>query len=102
MKKLIAFGAIVACIVMLTGCATSVPVGSFYTEVDLPVAATAGTGSKQGTAECKSYLALVAIGDCSIETAKKNGGITKVSSVDWQSKNILGIIGTYKVRVTGE
>lgn len=102
MKKLIVLGAVVVCAAMMTGCATSYPVGSLYTGVDLPVTATAGSGAKQGTAACQSFLSLVAIGDCSIETAKKNGGITKVSSVDWQVINILGIIGNYKVRVTGE
>jgi len=32
----------------------------------------------------------------------KNGNITKISHVDWEAKNILGIIGNYKVTVYGE
>jgi hypothetical protein len=32
----------------------------------------------------------------------KNGGITKIHYIDWDVKNILGIIGTYKVTVYGE
>jgi TRL (tRNA-associated locus)-like protein len=87
---------------MLSGCATSMPIGSLYTELKLPITATANQGRKEGTAECKSILTLVAIGDCSIETAKKKGGITKVSSVNWEATNILGIIGEYKVHVVGE
>lgn len=102
MKRPMLMGAAVICAAMLTGCATSYPIGSLYTGVEVPVTATASPGAKQGVAECKSYLTLVAIGDCSIEAAKKNGGISKVSSVDWQATNILGIIGTYQVRVTGE
>jgi hypothetical protein len=78
------------------------PVGSLYTELKLPVSATANQGKKQGTAECKSVLSLVATGDCSIDAAKKNGGITKVSHVDWEAKNILGLIGEYKIHVYGE
>ena len=87
---------------MLSGCASAVPVGVLYTELKLPVTATSIAGKKEGTAECRSVLSLVASGDCSIETAKKNGGITKVSGVDWESKNILGILGEYKVHVYGE
>jgi hypothetical protein len=61
-----------------------------------------GVSSKTGEAQCISVLGLVAVGDCSIDTAKKNGGITKVNTVDWDAKNILGIYGTYKVIVSGE
>ena len=93
-----------AAAVLLSGCATSYPVGGIFTDVNLPVTATAnvGKGVKSGEASCMSVLALVATGDCSIETAKKNGGISKVYSVDWKANNILGIIGNYKVIVTGE
>lgn len=87
----------------LTGCATSFPMGSIYTDVSLPVEATgaAGRATKVGTTECKSILALVATGDCSIEAAKKQGGITTVDHVDWHAENILGVIGKYKVTVYG-
>lgn len=89
---------------MLAGCATSVPLGGLYTELKLPVTDTGngGNGSKTGTAECMSVLGLVATGDCSIQAAKKNGGITKVNHVDWDARNILGIIGNYKTVVHGE
>jgi hypothetical protein len=89
---------------MFMGCATMVPVGGLYTEVKLPVTATSNSGasSKTGEAECKSLLSLIAIGDCSIDAAKKNGGITKVNNVDWDAMNILGIYGSYKVIVSGE
>ncbi len=85
------------------GCATPMPVGTIYTNVKLPAAVTSNTGSqKVGTATCASYVSVVSIGDASIEAAKKNGGITKVSHVDWEAKNILGIIGKYKTTVYGE
>ena len=104
MKKAILMIAACALIAAATGCATAYPVGQFYTELKLPVAVTANAGRamKTGTAECKSILSLVAIGDASIEAAKKNGGITKVHHVDWEVENILGIIGKYKVTVYGE
>jgi hypothetical protein len=89
---------------MLLGCATPIPMGTLYTGIKLPVTATSNSGvsSKTGEAECISVLSWVAIGDCSIDAAKKNGGITKVNTVDWDAKNILGIYGTYKVIVSGE
>jgi hypothetical protein len=89
---------------MLMGCATLIPMGGLYTGAKLPGMATSNSGvsTKTGEAQCISVLALVAVGDCSIDAAKKNGGITKVYNVDWDVRNILGIYGTYKVIVSGE
>ncbi len=100
-------GAIVAVLFMIIfvmGCATPIPIGVAVTDLKLPVVVTSNIAksSKVGTAECKSYFGLVATGDVSIETAMKNGGITKVHYVDWEVNNILGIIGTYKIIVYGE
>ncbi len=86
----------------LTGCVSSMPVGMIITDVELPIAASAnGSYSKTGEATCVSYVGMVAKGDCSIETAKKNGGIRSVTSVDWHYDTILGIINTYKITVRG-
>jgi len=88
----------------LCGCATFYPIGVIYTDLKLPIGATSnGSASyKVGTAECKSILSLIAIGDASVEAAKKNGKITKVYHVDWEAENVLGIFGKYKVTVYGE
>jgi len=59
-------------------------------------------GSKVGTSEATSILGMVATGDASIEAAKNNGGITKVSHVDFNSDNILGVYGKYTTTVYGE
>ncbi len=88
---------------VLAGCATTQPIGSLFTDVSLPVGVTGeATGSKTGEATCASYLGLIATGECSIDVAKQNGGITKVSHVDWHAHNILGLIGHYKVIVNGD
>jgi len=88
---------------LLSGCATTYPIGGLYTEVKLPVTATDNAaGQKVGTAMCTSVLSLVATGDCSIDAAKKSGHISRVSHVDWDAKNILGIYGVYKVTVYGD
>ena len=86
----------------LTGCASTMPYGGAFTDITLPVSATANaSGTKKGIAMCKSILALVATGDCSIEAAKKAGGISEVTHVDWKTHNILGIIGNYELIVYG-
>jgi len=99
----IKFGILSLMVIVMSGCATSFPIGSIYTDVSLPMEATgaAGRATKVGTTECKSILSLVATGDCSIEAAKKQGGITTVDHVDWHAENILGVIGNYKVTVYG-
>ena len=102
MKRFVSYCAVLAFAGTVSGCASPMPMGALYTELKLPITATGIQGKKEGTAECKSIMALVAIGDCSIETAKRNGGISKVSGVDWEAKSVLGIIGEYKVHVFGE
>ena len=59
-------------------------------------------GLKRGVAECKSYLAMFATGDASIDTAARGAGITKIHYVDWEAENVLGLIGTYRCIVYGE
>src|SRR5690606_39728556 len=77
MKK--SFAAVVTVsALMLGGCATSYPIGGILTDVTLPAGVTEHAAAKKtGVAKCQSILALVANGDCSIEAAKKDGGITK-------------------------
>jgi len=95
---------LVASATLLSGCASSYPIGVAFTDVKLPLDVTGnvGKGTKTGEAECMSVLSLVATGDCSVEAAKQRAGITKVYSVDWKANNILGLIGNYKIIVTGE
>ena len=70
----------------------------------LPVAATSNPiGTKVGRSSGNSYLHLLYFGvDASIQTAAKNAGITKVSTVDIKHTDILGLIQTHEVIVTGE
>ncbi len=103
MKKISFFlGALL--LAFLSGCASTQPAGVIVTNLKLPVAVTAAgdTSYKTGEASCTSLLTLIAKGDCSIETAKKNGGITHVHHVDWQVDNLLGIWATYTVVVYGD
>ena len=51
---------------------------------------TAATATKQGTSSCKNMWFVVSVGDCSVRTAMKNGGIKSLAGYDVKRKNILG------------
>lgn len=87
----------------LNGCAMTSPLnGSIYTEVTAPVSmGPAATATKTGEAKATSIVG-VALGDCSIEQAMKNGGITKVHHVSSKVRNILGVYAEYTTIVHGE
>lgn len=72
--------------------------------VTLPVNATSNpVGNKVGTATATGYLGVLFFDqDASIRTAAKNGGITKISTVDIKYSSILNIVVTYETIVTGE
>ncbi len=65
--------------------------GVLYTGVSQGVGATAQLSMKRGEACASSILGLIATGDSSIETARKNGGIRSIASVDEQVTGFLGI-----------
>jgi hypothetical protein len=90
---------------VLAGCAgnaVAVP-GYLYASVRNPIE---GVGEakdmKTGKATCESILGWIATGDCSVEAAKRAGGITKVQYVDQEAKNILSVYCTYTTVVKGE
>ncbi|MGB3591415.1 MAG: TRL-like family protein [Nonlabens sp.] len=72
--------------------------------ITMPVNATSNTvGSKVGTAKATVIFGVFAFNeDASIRTAAKNGGISKISTVDIKTGNILGLLVTYETIVTGE
>lgn len=72
--------------------------------ITLPVAATSNAiGNKVGKSSGTCYLGVLCFGvDASIQTAARNGGISKISTVDYTQKNVLNIIITHETTVTGE
>ncbi|HSP97586.1 MAG TPA: TRL-like family protein [Candidatus Dormibacteraeota bacterium] len=77
--------------------------GVIYSNYKFPsIASQAGPGRKIGMAQAESYLALVAVGDASVEAACKQSGITKINTVDTKAWTILGIYSTWTTIVTGE
>ena len=104
MKRILALAAVALIgAVSLTGCTVVSPLpGGIYTDVTATAAVGSAAGSsKKGEAKATSILG-VALGDASLETAMKNGGITKVHHVDTKSRNILGVYAEYTVIVYGE
>jgi len=72
--------------------------------ITLPVNATSNpVGDKVGRSSGNCYLGALCFNvDASINAAAKNGKISKISTVDMQVKNMLGIVITYETIVTGE
>jgi hypothetical protein len=72
--------------------------GILYMDVQGPMGPAKGTGTgKVGKACANTFLAIIA---ASIETAKRNGGISEVTTVDHRSRNIIGF-GSFCTIVTG-
>lgn len=89
----------------MLGCATAQsPVnGLLWQDVKGGVMATeAYGGTAKGEACASSILGIVATGDASINTAKKNGGIVQVVAIDHTSNNILGFYAKYCTVVYGK
>ena len=99
--------AVVGVAIMLTGCGTGFPNGLVYTEITLPVCATADPSIQDynvGKASCTKWFGIIATGDASIGTAKKNGTagpISRVQRIEYHAIDICGC-GKYTTIVYGE
>jgi len=87
---------------ILAGCASYLPAGGMYTSVKMGQAAPmSGVISKTGTACSHSYLWIVAFGNASIESAKADGNIINVISINYFVDNYAGIYAHYCIEVNG-
>lgn len=81
----------------LMGCASSMrnpAPGLFYSQTQGPFNATSNqAGNRIGEACATSYLGLIGMGDSSIEAARRNGGITMITSVDEKYTNYFVFYG---------
>ncbi|MFT5032688.1 MAG: hypothetical protein ACI9OO_000619 [Bacteroidia bacterium] len=104
--KSLAIGMMAMGAVFATGCASvTSPVGyaGIFTSVNGPVALTENVGSrKTGEACASNVLGLFASGDASIDKARRNGEIAKISTVDHSSLSVLFIYSKYCTIVKGE
>lgn len=108
MKKAIVLVVALAAAGMLTGCMAvgyggvgAPAMGALYAEYYGPISAGEKVGTKEGTACIQSILGLIATGDASIKEAARDGGISKIDSVDHYTRNILGILGEFCTIVRG-
>ena len=88
---------------LFSGCAISYHplVGMIYTDNEGPLLVTDNPeGTKVGTATSKVIFG-VCYGDSTIETAALNGNITKITSVDTDITNVLGIYVEFTTIVRG-
>ena len=93
MKKLFKSLVVLFAVMSFASCSMTMPVAATSNEV----------GSKVGRSSGTCYLQVLCFGvDASIMSAAKDGGITKISTVDIKVKDILGIVTTYECIVTGE
>jgi hypothetical protein len=85
--------------------------GCLLTNVQGPGETLSGAGAqKEGRACAINVLRMVAVGDMRIETAMRDGGITKISTVDYEAFELLpirlnffpGLYGRYCTVVRGE
>lgn len=87
----------------LAGCAQSPVTGLIYSNVKAPLTAT-GVGEQSqrvGRASARSILGLVAVGDASINTAARNGGIREIHHVDYETQSFFGVVNDFTVVVYG-
>ena len=104
MKKLMLFGAIVA---LASGCVMTRPcnaISALTLNVQSPDTSFIDNSvkpAKVGKATASGIICFTE-GDASLKAAMDNGGITKVHHVDYEVKNILGIVGSTTTIVYGE
>ncbi|MEZ4721826.1 MAG: TRL-like family protein [Flavobacteriales bacterium] len=68
-----------------------------------PVAATSNPiGTKVGRSGGTCILGVCLNVDASALTAAQNGGITKISTIDYRTSSILGVVQKHECIVTGE
>ena len=65
--------------------------GFFYGGTSTPGGGyTSAVATKQGSTKCRNMWYLVSVGDCSVRSAMKNGGIRSLAGYDVHRHNILG------------
>lgn len=81
-----------AVIIFGTTCAHAEFLGGFiYSGMTTPGGGyTNVAATKQGTSTCKNVFFIVSVGDCSVRTAMKNGGIRTLAGYDVHRENVIG------------
>ncbi len=92
-KKIKMSAALFLAVTMLSSCALTLPLDATNNPI----------GSKVGSAKATGYLGMLFFNqDASIRTAARNGGITKISTVDIKRTSVFNFVITIETIVTGE
>ncbi len=91
-KKMKFAAGLIAAVALMSSCSITTPLAATSNPI----------GKKVGTAKATIVFGLCFGGNHGVEAAAKNGGITKVSTVDVRYFNVLYIFQTNKTIVTGE
>ncbi len=106
MNKLLKLLVISSAFVWLGGCALAVnpTTGVMYNNIRGPIMATSSDKepTRVGRASVSSFAGIVSTGDASIQTAMKNGGITEIHHIDYESQNMFGLMAKFTVVVYGD
>ena len=106
MKKLLLVG-LLGIIFILTNQSRANAMGFFYTDATYPITATGSkvedlSNLRRGQATATNILYLVETGDAGIDTAARNGGISKISHIDVNEVSVLFFFRKLTVTVYGE
>lgn len=94
--------AILCLCILMSGCAWDTTTALVSVPTTPVSAGPAVEATKTGEAVCWNILGIAAFGDCSVETAKKNGGISQVATVDQKNLGIIGILYRTTIIVKGK
>lgn len=107
MKRLMALLVLGICVVGLNGCLRAPlipPLGQAFSEIKAPLDIdydNTAVSSRSGVSESFSILGLVALGDASTAEAARVGGISTITSADYEYFNVLGVYQRYRTVVYG-
>ena len=91
MKKVLTLAMLLAMTTIAANADQIGKLGFIYQDATAPGGGyTATAANKVGTTTCKSFFHIVGLGDCSVETAMKNGKIKSLAGYDVYRKNIIG------------
>jgi hypothetical protein len=104
-RKAVALAVLVVLSLTLAACyraPVQPPIGMIYNNTTAPLFGGDGIGDKSGTAYSECVLGVAGWGDCSIQAAAKQGGISEIMSTDYTIENYLGVYQKFTTIVHGK
>lgn len=110
MRRFAAVLALCGALWVTTGCAFRAPVipptGLLFSNYNAPLTTefdgTPASGLKKGEASSMSVLSLFAFGDCSLNAAAEEGGLSTIEYCDYSYLNVLGLFQKFTLVAHGK